>query len=412
MNEELQARIEGLRDKYDDLLDELAMTDVTDELGTTSSTIAGIPGKIEGIRDRGYAYANYLEHKAETLSNQWASIRYEVQAGIRRELNNAQQEMIQLDHLWDELDDMIAGGSGSVSPSRSGNGLQSMLANAVAAAEEENESGGGMFGKLQEMKSNKPAAKGSLKSALAAAQSGNDAAVESLLDRLDNEMDRAEDFVDRAKKRITGLYGTVPSNVQQTLSQISDIEGYLDRAAQANFEFLANEDVYMVVKAEWQKTGKNKEDPDGFLYITSNRLLMEQSEKKGGFLGFGGKKEEGLLWETVIGTLEDVSFEKKGMLGGIDLIHMTFNGDAPFTETTIEVKGGVAAKWFASKLKQAATGEIEKERGLERHQASVEAIADAPTMCPVCGAAFAQDVVRGMTKLECEYCGSVVRLDV
>lgn len=408
MNEELQGRIEDLRDKYDDLIEALSMTDVTEELGKTASTISGIPGKVKGIRDRGYAYANYLEGKAETLNNQWATIRYNVQAGIRRELTNARQEMIQLDQLWDELDDMVAGG-GAISPAKSGSSLQDLLSGMAEAGDDDD--GGVMFNKLQEIKSKKPAAKSSLKSVLSAAQS-NDAAIESLLDRIDNEMERAEDFVGRAKGRIIGLYGSVPSNVQQTLKQISDIEFYLDRAAAAEFEFLAAEDVYMVVKAEWKKTGKKKDDPDGYFFITSNRILMEQSEKKGGFLGFGGKKEEGLLWEAPVGSLENVDFEKKGLMGNVDLINLTFGSDGPSGDTTIEVKGGIDAKWFASKLKQAASGAIEKERGVERDQATVEAIAEAPTMCPVCGASFTQDIVRGMTKLECEYCGSVVRLDV
>ncbi len=406
MNEELQERIEKLRDQYDDLLDDLSMSDVSGELSRVAATIAGIPGKVQAIRDQGYAYANYLENKAETLNTQWASVQHEVRAGIRREFFNAQNEMRQLEGLWDELDDMAAGGSGSISPARSGKSLQSMLAE--AAAEEDD---GGMFGKLQTMKAEKGAGKSSLKSALSAAM-GSDAAIESLVDRLDHEMDQAEDFVRRAKDRIKKLYGNVPNNAAQTLKQIADIEGYLERAAQANFEFLAAEDVYMVVKAEWKDTGKKKDDPDGYFYVTSNRILMEQSEKKGGFLGFGGKKEEGLLWETAVGTLDNVSFEKKGMLGGIDLIHLQFGSGGPFTETTIEVKGGVDAKWFASRLKQAATGEIEKERGLERDQATVEAIADAPTMCPVCGASFAEEIVRGQTTLTCEYCGSAVRLDV
>ena len=162
----------------------------------------------------------------------------------------------------------------------------------------------------------------------------------------------------------------------------------------AGFDWLAGEDMYMVVEAEWKKTGKKKEDPDGFLYISNKRLIMEQDEKKGGFMGFGGKKESGLLWEAPIGSITDVDFEKKGMLGRIDLLHIKMGSGAPFGDVTIELhEGGVSAKWFASKLNQAVSGELEKERGMESHdQAIVEAIADAPTMCPVCGANFDQEL--------------------
>lgn len=412
MNEELQSRIESLRDDFDDLLDDLSMTEVTEELGETATTISGIPGKIQAIRDRGYAYANFLEPKAETLGTQWEAVHVSVREGIRRELINARNEMADLDQLWDELDDMIAEDGQSFSPARSGKSLADMLQEAADSSDEA--VGGSLAAMKKAAKAQASTTRGSLGSALRSskAQGVSDAEIEAFLGRLESAMKRAESFVENAKNRIQGLYGTVPENVDQTLSQIKEIEGYLDIADNATFDFLADEDLYMAVKAEWQKTGNKKEDPDGFFYVTSSRLLMEQSEKKGGFLGFGGKKESGFLWEAPIGTLENATAEKKGMLGGIDLIHMSFGSGGPFTETTIEVKGGVQAQWFASRLEQAASGEIEKQRGLERDQAVVEAIAEAPTMCPVCGATFTQQITRGMQQLECEYCGAAVRLAV
>ena len=424
MNEELQAKIESLRDQYDEILDAVAMTDVTDTLGETASTIAEIPGQVQGLRDRGYVYANYLEHKAETLNRQWGEVRSEIQIAIRRELLNAQEEVGELDDLWDQLDDAISGGSAepsaSISPTKSGAGLKQMMKAAVEAEDDGGAAGAvAALGALGAAKGKKKSSNNDAANAFQAAmQKSKDAGsagvsdedIEALADQVESAMERASKFLESAKERIEGLYGTVPSNVSQTVSQIREIEGYLNIADESNFDFLAAEDLFMAVKAEWKKTGKKKDDPDGYFYITNQRVLMDQSEKKGGFLGFGGKKEEGLLWEAPVGALINVDYEKKGMLGGIDLIHLSFNADGPFADTTIEVKGGVHAKMFAAKLEQAISGEIEKERGVERDQAVVEAIADAPTTCSVCGATFGQEITRGMTQLECEYCGSIVRL--
>src|SRR5690606_6746931 len=111
-------------------------------------------------------------------------------------------------------------------------------------------------------------------------------------------MKRTKDKLSSAKERIRGLYGQVPANVSQTYSQLRDINKYIERTQNATFDFRAGEDVYMVIEAEWKKTGKDKDDPNGWLYITNQRIIMEQAEKQGGFLGFGGKKVEGLLWDA------------------------------------------------------------------------------------------------------------------
>lgn len=423
MNEELQSRIDALREQYDDLLEDVAMTDVTKELADTATEIAGLPGRVAQIRTAGYAYANYLENKVETLDRQWTEVRYSVEQAIRSELSSVQTEVAQLDAAWDQLDAAVSAATGSPPPSSGGmaGGLGAVMRAAVDnAKEEEAAGGGGLLGSLNKAAAEAPKKKsgGGLAGALGGISAGavSDAAqnqrIETLADEVEQALKAVQAAMSTAKERIRASYGKVPDNVSQTLSQLRDIETYLERAQNATFEWLAGEDVFMVVKAEWKKTGKKKDDPDGFFYITNQRILMEQSEKKGGFMGFGGKREEGLLWEAPIGSMQDISFEKKGMFGGIDLIHIQLGAGAPFGDLTIEVKEGIHAKVFASKLRQAANGEIAKERGLEQSdKALVEAIADLPTTCPVCGATFDQEITRGMTQLECAYCGSIVRIE-
>jgi ElaB/YqjD/DUF883 family membrane-anchored ribosome-binding protein len=411
LNEEIQARIDELRDKYDELMEEVAFTDVTDQLGEVATQIEGLPGIINGIRDRGYVYASFLEHKAETLGEQWGAIYDQINNAISEELEKAQDEMGDVDRLWRRMDNLLA--SQGDTPDQPHKSLSSQLQKMVEKQEKSD-----IKSKLASVAAaQKPQSSLSKLSSLAAAASAKaekeddgDGDIEALADRLERAMDRMSTALSGAKTRIEGLYGQVPSNVSQTLSQIRQIEGYLKQADGATFEWLAGENIYLAVEAEWKKTGKGKDDPDGNLYITDQRIIMEQDEKKGGFIGIGGKKEQGLLWEAPIGSIEDARPEKKGMLGGIDLIHLRMGSGAPFAETTIEVKGGINAEMFAGQLRRAASGEIERERGVDPDPAEVEALADAPTMCAVCGATFDQPVTRGMTQLECTYCGSVVRL--
>lgn len=447
VSEELNARIETLRSQYEDLQDTVAMTDVTATLGDIATKIEGLPGKIAELRDRGYVYASYLEHKAATLGSQWSGIHEQINLTIREELGKAQLEFEMLDALWDGLEAALAKEEGAEAPvkKRSGNPLSL----AVLATLDEPEGGASdLVNKLGAMGGKKPS---SGAGALAGAMGGGTAKaepksltsladkmagtktnkasskalaglakkmdgltvgpnIEELIEGLEDSMGDVEEAVSTAKERINGLYGEVPSNVSQTMSQISEINTYLERRDEATFDFLAGEDMFMAVKAEWKKGKNKKENPDGFFYITNQRIIMEQQEKKGGFMGMGGKREEGALWEAPIESIESVESEKKGMLGGIDLIHIRFGSGAPFGETTIEVKGGLNAEWFASKLKRASKLEIETERGVDHDPAEIEAIANAPTMCAVCGANFDQRLVAGMTQMECDYCGSVVRL--
>jgi predicted nucleic acid-binding Zn-ribbon protein len=409
MNEELKRKIDTLRQEYDGLLNEVAMADVTRQLGDTATQITGLPGKIKEIRDAGYAYANYLENKVQTLDRQWADIRLQIEMAIHGELMNAQQEINELDSLWDQLEQALSANTPAAAPKPRTGGLSAILKAVQEQKEGQAAATGGMLAALQRAATAPGGTTASI-GAMLNKTGISEARVKTLADQLDSAMDRVKSKLDAAKQRIRGLYGQIPSNVSQTYSQLRDIETYLERTQNATFEFNAAEDVYMVTKAEWKD---GKDNPTGFLYITNQRLIMEQTEKKGGFLGFGGKKVESLLWAAPIGAVEKVDFEKKGMLGRIDLIHLRFGTGGPAAETTIELhEGGVSAKWFASKLQQAVSGEIEKERGLQRDQALVEAIADAPTICPICGATFDQEIKRGMTQLQCSYCSSIVRLGI
>ena len=57
-------------------------------------------------------------------------------------------------------------------------------------------------------------------------------------------------------------------------------------------------------------------------YVTNQRLIMEQQEKKGGFLGIGGHKVQQLAWEAPLSAVQSVSSENTGLFGNVDLVHL------------------------------------------------------------------------------------------
>ena len=89
---------------------------------------------------------------------------------------------------------------------------------------------------------------------------------------------------------------------------------------------------------------------------------MERKEKEGSFLGFGGKKVQEFLWEIPVAQVLSIRPEQRGLLGVVDLIHITTAPESPLGETTVEVKGGIDADAFAAQLRKALDGSLESER--------------------------------------------------
>ncbi len=339
----LDQKIKTLRSRYDSLRDDLQMADVTRTLGDVATSITGLGEKIAAVRGRGYAFAGYLERKAEVLKEQWEDIRRQVQDTVRREIERIQSEAGALADLWTRLD------------ARSSEGSRERLA-----------------------------------------------------EQIEHALGGLETALKGAKDRIQGLYGTVPATVSQTQTQLSQIERYLAHADQATFPWKPTEAVYQVVEAEWVQSGKGKEDPDGLLYLSDQRILFEQNEKVGGRLGFGGQQVRQLVFEMPIGAIDEVKPEDKGLFGGKDLVHVKFKS-GEYGEATFEVKGGSDSKAFAAQINRVVSGEIEKERAIPVDAAAAQAVQNAPTACSTCGAVL-PPIVRGMTEITCQYCGTVTRL--
>jgi hypothetical protein len=178
-------------------------------------------------------------------------------------------------------------------------------------------------------------------------------------------------------------------------------------ADEAKFDLSAGESIYMVAEAEWDDGG---EKPDGYLYLTNQRILFEQKEKVGKTFGmFGGKEVQELLWQEELSFLQEATNEDKGMFGGKDMVHMTFDAGASYGNLTVEIKGGVDSSVWSTQINRAASGKIEEESTVEPDPELIERLRDAPTACPTCGATL-PSIDEHTTEVNCKYCGSVIRV--
>jgi hypothetical protein len=202
----------------------------------------------------------------------------------------------------------------------------------------------------------------------------------------------------------------VENNAQQATSQLGKLNSYLEFKEQASFDFLAGESVFIADQAEWIATSKSSSNPDGVLFLTDQRLIFEQKETIGKTLGlFGGKKVQTLQWALPLNQIGTAEPENKGLFGGKDLVHLKLMSGAPYAEITVEVKGGVQAKFWAAQVMRMIRGEVRNERAVELAPELTAALRNAPTECPVCGATLPA-LVADQRQITCDYCGTLIRV--
>jgi len=168
----------------------------------------------------------------------------------------------------------------------------------------------------------------------------SDDASEALLERADREVDDAEDKLREAKKSYIGSLDPLAETEKRIKKLMKRIPYYFEMMEEASFDFGDGEQVVMADKAEWVVTGKGKEDPDGILFLTNQRMVFEQKEKTGKKFGlFGGKMQHGIQWEYPLDQIASVSFEDKGMMGRKDMLMLQMQSGAEHDEITLESKG-------------------------------------------------------------------------
>jgi hypothetical protein len=177
---------------------------------------------------------------------------------------------------------------------------------------------------------------------------------ESTIQDAQNEIGESDSALDEAIGVIEEIYELIQERIESLDSDLDEIDWALEQKDAASFSFNAGESVVTACQAEWVQTGNAKQDPDGILYLTNTRLIFEQKETTGKFLGlFGGKKEQEFEWAVEIDQITGISHENKGMFGGKDMLSLTLQPGGKLTEITLEVKGGADNEAWAENIRRA-----------------------------------------------------------
>jgi len=229
--------------------------------------------------------------------------------------------------------------------------------------------------------------------------------------RAESAVEALERRVDAARSAVTAMYEPLQENVRQTKSQIKEIEWLLDQLDQASFRLHSAEDPVSACKAQLTET--KKEGPEGVLFLTDERLIFEQKEKKTTkkILFLATEKEiiQELMFSVPIGQVEKVDASQKGFLGPKEIIELSFAPEADFSSVLLGLRGADNEDW-AALIGRVLSGAISKERSRPKEEAVLADGRTVPTKCSTCGAPINVDIVQGMREITCEYCGSVMRL--
>ncbi len=225
--------------------------------------------------------------------------------------------------------------------------------------------------------------------------------------------------IQSAHDGLTNMYDDFGDELERIESQIDRIQWMLDQVEAAKFRLYQGEAPVVVSSARWIQDGDDV-GPSGLLYLTDQRILFEQKEeiatKKVLFVKLDKETVHELLFEAPVSAIEAIKTgeERTGFLalGKVEVLELVFDHTAELSGAVLHLQKDDAQEW-ESLVGRVKSGQIDRAR---TEGASAEAVSldqartELPTNCPNCSAPLDQTVVRGMTSVSCQYCGTAIQI--
>lgn len=348
--EQMKSKIDSLRSTLNDLQSEVRFNTELNQVAQLDTQVNGLDDRVQALRVKGYVFNNALEKQAAEFSKRWQSM----SASVKKQI-------------------------GTQAPALT---MELTLITTVMGQVEMN--------------------------------AFNPAMGLPMADQFERNLKSFEEKVEAAQRSIRSGYEQFQREIGEIDRQIDRIEWTLKQLDEGCVKLLATEGCIMAVKARFARDERMaKDDPQGVLFLTDQRLIFEQNEevatKKVLFITTEKKKVQQVLLEAPIGLVETMEATKKGLFKNEDHLSITFRSGAPVHGAWFHLDGQDCAEW-KSMINRACSGGYVADRAVGVDQAAAEKVRQAPSKCPNCGAPVTQQVLRGMDTLTCEYCQFVMRL--
>lgn len=348
--EKMNSRLSSVRMKMDTLQSSVRLADIRDQIEDIDTLISGFSSRIKELRDRGYVYGKNMPGKAATMATQWRPIRTSALLEIDRQTPRLEQQL---------------------------RPFESQVAQVQSRA-------------------------------------SNPGSIEATVTRLEKELEALESKVNSIENSTRGMYDSFSDQADEFEQELDRIEWMLQQFSEATFQLLPSEGAVMAVEAVFSRDEKvGKDDLEGILYLTDQRLLFEQKQeiatKKFLFIATEKEKVHKLIFESPVELVDKATASKKGLFGNQDHLELSFKSGVSLQRAWFHLKGQ-DCNWWQGLIGQARTGDFDDERAVAIDKEQVRKASAAPSKCPSCGAPITQVVLRGMDTIQCEYCQYVIRL--
>ncbi|MCC6601733.1 MAG: hypothetical protein IT327_00915 [Anaerolineae bacterium] len=233
---------------------------------------------------------------------------------------------------------------------------------------------------------------------------------------VDTAVDTLGSRVTAARGAVAGLYEGINTELHKIEFSLGQVQKMLDLVAGSQeIRLQEAEGPLLAVPAQWQQDGED--GPEGYLFITDQRLLFEQREEVVTKKRFGLFKAESEMVQKLhiavqVHEIDQISHKEEGGflgMGKADILELVFAATASLSRARFHLKGQNSSDW-AAMINRIQSGEIDGDRSdeyVDELEAAGITSASFPQQCPNCYAAVPPQP-RGVTVYECAFCGATV----
>jgi len=266
--EQLAKDINELQARYEDLQNKVKLGDLRQQVSQAADQVKAVADTLTSVRGRGYTLDKGLDEGVSSLNGQWAQ---------------AQAAAVK------QLDEQVPALAASLQP------LESRMLMMVAA-------------------------------------STNPAVAQPMVAVVRTTLDAVEKRLKTLAESIAALLKAPAEQAKALEARLSTINDMLKLFAEATFKLQPGESPVAVERAAWFRHGDKKadDDPDGFIFLTTRRLLFEQNEKvatkKFLFITTASETIHQLLLDVPLAQVGAITPRDMGFLGLGEHIDVAFDG--------------------------------------------------------------------------------------
>ncbi len=348
--EQLKKELAATQRDANDLQSKVNLSAIHDKLEDLQTTVNGLEKRIRDLRQKNYIFDPTLEINAQNLVRRWQPI----QTTTKVRLN---QELIHLNAEIKPIEQQVV---------------------------------------------------------RASANPNNVAMTRQILNPLNVSIENLSKKISASESLLRGMYDLFERELNLYTKNLQNIEWTVKAFESSNIKLLVHEFLIMGVKAVWTKDGKeDKDDPEGILYLTDQRIFFEQKEevatKKFLFITKERELRQEVLIDIPVQMIESVQTAKQGIFKNQDFLEINFASGAQYNSAQFHIHNQDCEDWKGL-INKVQSGDFDKNRTEEVDKEVIEKIKNAPTICPQCGATITVPILRGMEQYSCEFCGFIIKL--